>query len=145
MQYIPSINLIYCLWHSAVLKMQNFVKHARRSFRAKSKIRNKSWPVITISRGIKQVVFSIQIWSKHSLKASFFMVFHDGGEGFIRSSIPDTILGSDAMEEWPPEQQHIYIIYLGAVQRSYLTNISVLYFFTLKYGSFVDRAPNILL
>ena len=64
MQYIPSINLIYCLWHSAVLKMQNFVKHARRSFRAKSKIRNKSWPVITISRGIKQVVFYIKIFGQ---------------------------------------------------------------------------------
>ena len=35
--------------------------------------------------------------------ATFFMVYRDGGEGFIRSSIPDTILGSDAMEEWPPE------------------------------------------
>ena len=107
MRYIPSINLIYCLWHSAVLKMQNFVKHARRSFRAKSKIRNKSWPVITISRGIKQVVFYIKnIRSRHHQMlsvATFFMVYHDGGEGFIRSSIPDTILGSDAMVEVRPE------------------------------------------
>ena len=33
--------------------------------------------------------------------ATFFMVYHDGGEGFIRSSIPDTIL--DAMVECRPE------------------------------------------
>ena len=35
--------------------------------------------------------------------ATFFMVYRDGGEGFIRSSIPDTILGSDAMVECRPE------------------------------------------